>query len=232
MKVVSFSLWGTIPKYTVGAVRNAELVQTVYPGWVARFYCASSVPHDNLVRLEHLGSQVVQMRDAGDWKAALWRFLPAGDPQVETLIARDTDSRLNARERAAVQAWLASNRDFHVMRDHPHHCFPVLGGMWGVRNGLLSNIRELIDAFPSADRYGIDQEFLATVIAPIARPRWLEHDEYFVRKRFPTCRRGRQFVGQPFDEHDRVLVDGPSWWERQKWRAQRWNVPASEPRPQ
>ncbi len=32
MRVVSFTLWGSAPRYTVGAVRNAELAPAVYPG--------------------------------------------------------------------------------------------------------------------------------------------------------------------------------------------------------
>ena len=43
------------------------------------------------------------------------------------------------------------------------------------------------------------------------RDSWLEHDGYFVHNPFPTRRVGREFVGQPFDEHDRPLIEGPSW---------------------
>ena len=35
------------------------------------------------------------------------------------------------REKDAVNAWLVSNRTFHVMRDHPDHGTEILGGMWG-----------------------------------------------------------------------------------------------------
>ncbi len=44
-----------------------------------------------------------------------------------TSIVRDADSRLNVREKAAVDAWIASGRPFHVMRDHaasPPHADP------------------------------------------------------------------------------------------------------------
>ena len=36
-KVISFSLWGDNPKYTIGAIKNAELIDTIYPGWIGRF---------------------------------------------------------------------------------------------------------------------------------------------------------------------------------------------------
>ena len=30
-KVISFSLWGDIPRYTVGAIKNADLALRFYP---------------------------------------------------------------------------------------------------------------------------------------------------------------------------------------------------------
>ena len=60
-----------------------------------------------------------------------WRFEPAGEEDVDVMISRDTDSRLNLREKFAVEEWLESDKGFHIMRDHPHHGYPVLGGMWG-----------------------------------------------------------------------------------------------------
>ena len=31
VKVISFSLWGSEKKYTIGAIKNAELAKEVYP---------------------------------------------------------------------------------------------------------------------------------------------------------------------------------------------------------
>jgi protein O-GlcNAc transferase len=207
-------LWGNDPKYVVGAQRNAELAAKVYPGWTCRFYCGSSVGEDARRRLRGLAHvEVVEMPEPGDWRGMFWRFQPAAEPQVEVMLSRDTDSRLGERERAAVDAWLASGAGFHVMRDHPDHLAPILGGLWGVRQGRLPEMSSLIDGFPKEDRWQTDQEFLAAVIAPLVRSDWLEHDPYFSRKPFPTRRRGREFVGQPFDADDRALVIGPRFYE-------------------
>ena len=43
------------------------------------------------------------------------------------------DSRLNAREAAAVAEWLKSDKAFHSMRDNPAHGIELLGAAWGVR---------------------------------------------------------------------------------------------------
>ena len=57
-----------------------------------------------------------------------WRFFPSLDPQVDVMVSRDLDSLISAREAAAVQEWLASDKQIHVMRDHPHHGTVMLGG--------------------------------------------------------------------------------------------------------
>ena len=49
-------------------------------------------------------------------------------------LTRDLDSRLNAREAAAVDEWLTkTDYAFHFMRDNPAHSIEILGSAWGVR---------------------------------------------------------------------------------------------------
>ena len=37
-------------------------------------------------------------------------------------------------EYKAVCEWEKSDKVMHVMRDHPHHFYKILGGMWGYKN--------------------------------------------------------------------------------------------------
>lgn len=110
-RIISFGLYGNDPKYTVGAVRNAELVNVYFPGngrrelvllgamiyhsrpsslasiigWTARYYLDGSVPIEVVRRLIELGSEVVMMNGSGTEAIAgmFWRFLVADDPSVE-----------------------------------------------------------------------------------------------------------------------------------------------------
>ena len=43
-KIISFSLWGDNPKYTIGAIKNAEIAKEIYPDWICRFYLGKSTP--------------------------------------------------------------------------------------------------------------------------------------------------------------------------------------------
>jgi len=105
-RVVSYGLYGSNPKYTVGAIRNAELVKVWFPGWVARFYCDNTVPANIIKTLKDLDAEIVTISDIkGGIAGMFWRFLVADDDTVDRYIIRDTDSRLNPRERFAVEVY-------------------------------------------------------------------------------------------------------------------------------
>ena len=204
-KVIAFCLWGSNPKYTIGAIRNVEIQKELFPDWTCRFYVdETSVPHDILVRLVELGAEVLKC-GKGNWTAMFWRFFAAEDSQV--MISRDTDSRLSEREKIAVDEWLESDKDFHIIRDHPAHGIEILGGMWGVRNGLLKNIRELIGQWTPQNRWQTDQEFLKAIVYPIVKPHAFVHDEFFNynqdKHKIKHTRVDGEHIGGVFDAKDR-----------------------------
>jgi len=177
VKLIAFSLWGDHPLYLAGAVENARLAPEVYPGWTARFYCAPDVPAATIAELRAAGAEVAPVRDErGPWAGLFWRFLPIDDPRVERMISRDVDSRLNPRERACVDRWVASGRGFHVIRDHAQHDVPILGGTFGCVGGRVP-LLSLLAGWGRFDRKGCDQEFLEARIWPLVRDDHLAHDE-------------------------------------------------------
>lgn len=208
MKLITFSLWGADLKYLIGALKNADLAKTIYPGWICRFYVAESVPYHFVKDLEDKDNCEVFYRPGpGDWKSMFWRFEPAAEDNVDVMISRDTDSRLNMREYEAVKAWLASDKGFHIMRDHPWHKYHVLGGMWGTKKGTLPDMKELINSFAQQDAYGTDYQFFTESIFPRIEHDCLIHDEFFTGNPFPSPRDGLKFVGQVFDENDETVLE-------------------------
>ena len=203
-KVIAFSLWGENPKYTIGAIRNAELAKKIYPDWEVWMYVSEDVPKNILDELISLNCNVLNMGE-GNWNGMFWRFKPAASSDI-IMISRDTDSRLSYREKAAVDEWLTSDKDFHIMRDHPYHATEILGGMWGARNGILSGIKEMMESYDKGDfdnKWQVDQNFLKESIYPIIKDKAVVHDEYFERKPFPVNRINAQdFVGQCYDENE------------------------------
>jgi tetratricopeptide (TPR) repeat protein len=178
--VVAFSLWGTGGIYNRGAVENARLVPSLYPGWTCRIYHDDSVPTEVLAELEALGAErVVMPPGSGPVTGLYWRFLASDDPTVRRFVCRDCDSRVGPRERAAVEAWIASGKSFHVMRDHPLHSELILAGMWGGTAGLLPPLEPLIGRFAAAEAdHWQDQRFLRSHLWPLIVEDCLVHDSH------------------------------------------------------
>lgn len=70
-----------------------------------------------------------------------------------------------------MEQWLASNKTFHVMRDHPQHDTKILAGMWGARwdnlpapraaEELAQVRRRMLDEGRGKLHLGVDQEILS-----------------------------------------------------------------------
>ena len=87
MKLITFSLWGDNPKYTIGAIKNANLAKEIYPDWICRYYVGKTVPSSIIEELEKMSNvQIIRMEEDGDWKGMFWRFEPASEEGVEIRI--------------------------------------------------------------------------------------------------------------------------------------------------
>ncbi len=136
--VISFSLFGDNPKYTVGAIENAKLAPKIYPEWEYRYYVDGSVPVTTIMELMDLGANVIEKRRTRGYEALFWRFECLHDQLVDAWISRDVDSRLNIREKVAVDEWLSYDKTCHIMRDaHNSDLIPIPAGMFGIRNDLV-----------------------------------------------------------------------------------------------
>jgi hypothetical protein len=206
-KIISYSLYGAIPKYLDGALRNCELVKTFYPGWIPRFYVGDSVPYKTIQSLKEIGAEIEKIKGDEDERGTLWRFLVFKDLNVSIAMIRDVDSTITKREVTAVNEWLVSNKSCHIMRDHPHHSHIMLAGLWGAKTDQLRNIENLIDKydFNTVSR-GIDQDFLRDIIYPEMKNDVLVHDSFFYYEphiKFSTPRVDFDFVGESLDLEER-----------------------------
>ena len=130
-QAIAFSLYGTSSRYLIGAVENAKEAKFHYPNWEVHFWVGSDVPMATCIELRMLGAKLWGAQDIIS-DGMFWRFLIHDVPDVERYIVRDVDSRFSKRETDAVQEWIDAGTQLHVMRDHPWHYAPILGGMWGL----------------------------------------------------------------------------------------------------
>lgn len=208
--IISFSLYGTAPRYVNGAVFNAMAVRHFYPGWKMRLYCEDNVSQEVVQKVESWGGEVRKMGHSVNDSGILWRFLPVWEKDVERVLFRDADSILNPREAAAVGEWIGSGLKVHIMHDHPHHCcLPMMGGMSGMVQGVLDNaFPNLIGpwtlAMGSIRKGVVSAQFLQTHIYPlIQQDQILRHSSVPVQwnyRPFPAHVNWEGFVGQQHDD--------------------------------
>lgn len=200
-KVISFSLWGENAEYLQGAFGAIESAKVHFPDWNLWFYTRNDVPESVQKGLISAGAKVIPIEYKYSYSGMALRFLPASDSNVDVMLSRDADSTFTAREASAVGEWLLGKPDFHIIRDHPDHMLPIMGGLWGCRNGILAEMHELLARYPEFHKYGSDQKFLAKHIYPKIKKTACIHSEA-VRlygeqvQPFPMKRTGLDFIGR------------------------------------
>lgn len=213
-KYVSFSLWGDKPIYTIGAIKNAELMSLIYPDFNMIVYHDETVPFEILNNLIERGVELVFVEEKSI-HPLFWRFFVADRQDCERAIFRDSDSRISKRESEAVNEWIVQNKVLHVMRDHPFHEIPfgthklgILGGMWGIKGECVA-MKEMIKSFVEFQKdqqYGIDQSFLESIYNEFQNSKTI-HDEFFEKIKFPIKREKYRFVGERIDENNNPFGD-------------------------
>eukprot|EP00742_Colponemidia_sp_Colp-10_P009707 GILJ01010614.1.p1 GENE.GILJ01010614.1~~GILJ01010614.1.p1 ORF type:complete len:301 (+),score=21.75 GILJ01010614.1:109-903(+) len=215
-KVISFALSGVEQRHIKGARKNVQLAKTYFPGWTPRFYVDHTVPIEEIEWLAKRGAEI-HWEDGGfhDENIAKFRaFFVADDKRVSRYIVRNSDTRLSARDSAAVQQWEASGSLFHIIRDHPSHSVNLINsGLWGGVYLPYLNVSSLIARFLRLDKSFDEAKFLQTQLYPFMVGdaehdvnRIYQHDSYscleYSAHPFPVARSGYEFVGQVFDESD------------------------------
>lgn len=226
--VVSFCIFGSDLDdiYHGGAIQNASDYYYLRPEWETRFYYGSSIPIETLMQLTFFPStSLIRVDGPENQTSTAWRYRVLRESSdYDFFLFRDVDSRFIPREAAAVQEWMLSGQDFHVMRDHPYHSVPMLAGLWGCTSAGAQKISGLVPDSFDRDLYQVDQIFLRQSIWPTARRRVLAHN-FTTRWRFESRHRQRQFTiprqglefvgegyyatGRPrFPEHRELLKEG------------------------
>lgn len=217
-KVISFSLYGNDPIYTIGCINNAKLLDKIFKDWKIWVYHNNTVPKEILDELLLLGVKLINTNEDNGFINSLWRFNPISEPDVDYFISRDCDSRLSERDEIAVNEWIESGKSFHILREHPiGHSWPINAGMWGAIGGSIPNFKSLLSDYISKNPRNydklIDQYFLKDVVHPIAVNSLMLHDEYFnyegigVKIKRDRALDDFAFIGESIDENDNPRGD-------------------------
>lgn len=180
-RVFSFSLFGSAEKYWHGLLVNIDVIQKNFPGWEVYVWYGGGTPDDIVSKIKEIPIvKLIPTNETGLINMS-YRFFSIDDPEVEVAIIRDADSRVYERDRMCIQEFVNSNKLFHIIRDHPNHHHRIMGGMWGIKKGLLH--KKLQDIFiewrqtNTATEFWNDMDFLRDIFYPAVIPVAMIHDE-------------------------------------------------------
>jgi hypothetical protein len=203
--LIVYSLWGSRPMYTYGAIQNAKAAKEFFPGWSVRMYHNAAVPADVLETLRNLDVELVLVEPDGSY-GMFWRFRALFENHDRVLV-RDADSRFTWRDKKAVDEWIASGKKFHMIRDHDeHYKFPIMAGMFGVAGSLPVELLPAMKEFSMFHKYIADQIFLANVVWPL-----MQRDLFTTGMRETPWMRdswdAKNHIGLGFDENEQPRTD-------------------------
>lgn len=204
-KIIAFSLWGEDRKYCVGAIINAQLAQKYFDDWECHFYYDDTVPKIYIDCLNNF-SNVKTIKADSEMFGAFWRFQSMVKDSI--VLSRDTDSRLSLREKHIVDEWLLSDSKLCTIRDHANHYeFPILAGMWGLKDGLSDIDLAHIQNY-NRRIYLMDQFYLRDIVWP----KYQNTSKVYGLKETTWMRNsynkiGKDFIGQTYDENNNPVYD-------------------------
>lgn len=177
-KVISFSLYGNNPLYTLGAIENAKLGNLIFKDWEIYFYIHINVSEDIIKVLEKYNCKIIIIdkfyHDERELiaKCTFWRYYVLNEKNIDYIIFRDCDTRLSYKELSCINLWIKSNKKFNFIYDHIDHKKFILGGLWGIKGNVITNFKKLMNNFflrhdPQLRfNRSYDEIFLNTIIYP------------------------------------------------------------------
>ena len=205
--------------YDIGAIKNAKLARTIYPGWIPRFHVPYGYDKTVIDQLTDLGCE---LRYCDDWTPGLnplWRILPYFDKNIDVFISREADGRLTEREAMIVDQFVNSDYVFHNIYDHSAHAHrDVSAGMFGIKSGcVIPDLKNNLNSYVNGgyleyknrmyrpDFYGADEVFMSEYVWPHVINKSMIHSNFNKFGRdipLPRLSDPSMFIGNKFNADD------------------------------
>ena len=180
-KVISFSLYGKADFYIDGLLENCIQINKIYPDFWIYVYLGNDFDISIFKDKFNLIKNLVWIETGKSGHEVMsYRFFSIDRDEVGISFSRDCDSRINARDQYCINEFIKSDKKFQIIRDCLSHGIHILGGMWGIKKGLLDfKIQDVFNRETRLFEYGTDQTFLSKYIYPAIKNNAIIFDEYF-----------------------------------------------------
>ena len=207
-KVFSVCLWGDLPMYNVGVIKNAELCKLYYPAFEYWVYIHKpSVPTETIEKLIKYKHVKLIYKEHFNTSPYTWRFEAIDEPNVDIMLSRNINTRILYREVNIINEWILSGKSFNIIRDHPLHTDKIMGGMFGTKK--IKNIcwKDLINKYIK-DKNVNSNQILSNYIYPLIKNDVSIYSNFFkdtneTKQILTTYNEYINFIGEKVDENDK-----------------------------
>ena len=213
LKIFSFCLYGNQEKYCKGLLKNLECIQNIFSDFLVWVYIGDNVNEKTISDISKFENTKIIFTNEKGHINKFFRFFPIDNTNVEICIVRDADSRIYDRDVSCIKDFFNSEKLFHIIRDHPnHHTWKIMAGMWGIKKGLVDNIKILYEKWKeqkSIIDFWDDQIFLSDILHPLVKDNVLVHEAFLTsfesqssKTSFKVPILNGHFVGQVYEFTD------------------------------
>lgn len=186
--IFSYSLYGSNERYVEPMLQlDLERIKSKFNRKVEfQVFCNVDVPY-NIVEKLRLHGCIVYVQDFEKEKIGgmFARYQPIFRDDDSAVIVRDIDSYIGNAEIELIIEWLNSDCDFHIIRDHALHIYPIMGGLFGAKGDakkIFTAIYQKYRRITQSNKYNKDQIFLCEKIYPALARYSLVHSRRIVYK--------------------------------------------------
>jgi hypothetical protein len=208
-KNIGFCLYGKTRLYLEGALINEQQ----YKDYNCIFYTRDDID----IKVKNKLKNVIECCYMPGWFMMFTRFYPVENPNNKIYMSRDTDCRLNEREKSCINDWLKSDKNLHIIRDHPYHTTEILGGLWGFKDNNIGDIRIMIAEWciefvrnNKLYNKGPDQFFLKNIYKQYIYKAYindeiLNYENDNLKNPIKIKRKNKEYIGEAYDENNNIL---------------------------
>ena len=180
--IIQYSLFGSNPRYYDALRKNISFIESDYSKlFITSIILGKGVPGKWIDYLSKTSAKII-MHDIDlltNIHQDFYRIYPLLSGEGNGFFCRDADSLLNKNEMDSMMRFIDSDYSFHIVRDHPNHLAPIMGGIYGVKaykyelvkHSILTNLYKYKFSDKSWRNYNSgargDQEILADYVYPL-----------------------------------------------------------------
>lgn len=164
---VSYCLYGDYARYSAGLFQSLDILHN--NGFNVCVSIDDSAPIELIETLQNAGCQIIPYQHQSTSQGMFERIKVYNHlSDYDVIFVRDADSIIFAHEIQFMHEFINSKFKLHVIRSHPAHDMPVMGGLFGYKpevSTYLENslVKKIFNKLKERSRYGLDQTFLMFV---------------------------------------------------------------------